>query len=120
MQLDLETLRSGLTCKCPRCGKGSLYPSKLNIQLNKQCPECGLDLSRCDSADGPAVFLIFIFGALLVPLALFVEFTLSPPLWLHAALWGTLALGMTVCALRPVKSYVVALTYKHRPDMFEK
>ncbi len=35
--------------------------------------------------DGPMVFGILIVGAIVCGLALWVEFTLSPPLWVHAA-----------------------------------
>lgn len=78
-------------------------------------------LARNDSGDGPAVFLIFALGFLLVPLALFVETLFAPPLWVHAVLWTVVALGLTIGALRPLKSYVIALQFKHRPgDWTEK
>jgi uncharacterized protein (DUF983 family) len=76
---------------------------------------CGLDLTRADSADGPAVFLIFILGALLVPMALIFETAVAPPLWVHGVVWGTAALGITLLALRPLKAWVVRLQYRHRP-----
>ncbi len=76
---------------------------------------CGLDLTRADSADGPAVFLIFVLGALLVPLALLFEVLVAPPLWVHAVLWGAAALGITLLALRPLKAWVICLQYRHRP-----
>lgn len=94
---------------------GPLYKSRFSLELRDSCPSCGLDFSRNDSADGPAVFLIFILGAMLVPLAFAFENLLSPPLWVHAALWGSVALGITVGTLRPLKSYIIALQFKHRP-----
>jgi uncharacterized protein (DUF983 family) len=112
---DKETLLLGLHCKCPSCRKGDLYKSKLNLALRERCENCGFDLAKNDAADGPAVFLIFILGALLVPMALLLEVTAHPPLWLHGMLWGTLALIMTLGALRPLKAYIIALQYKHRP-----
>lgn len=83
--------------------------------MQQICPACGLDLTRADSADGPAVFLIFVLGASLVPLALIFETAFAPPLWVHAVLWGAVALGITLAALRPLKALVVALQYRHRP-----
>lgn len=113
---DTEIIKTAWACKCPKCQKGNLYKPGLTLDLNDQCPNCGFDLAKNDSADGPAVFLIFILGFLLVPLALLVEYTFYPPLWLHAVLWTIIALGLTLGTLRPLKAYVIALQYKHRPN----
>lgn len=84
------------------------------MDLREKCESCGLDYTRSDSADGPAVFLIFILGFLLVPLALFTDSLLHWPVWVHALVWGTIALTLTLGALRPLKAYIIALQYKHR------
>ncbi len=118
MRLDTKSIKTIWRCKCPKCEKGNLYKSSLTIELNTQCPNCALNFNKSDAADGPAVFLIFVLGALLVPLAITLEFALSPPLWLHVILWGSVALILTLAMLRPIKSYVIALQYKHRPEMF--
>ena len=110
---DKDTLKVGLGCLCPKCRKSSLF--KNFYDLHDNCPSCGLDLTKCDSADGPAVFLIFILGFLLVPLALLFEVYVEPPLWVHAVLWSILALGLTIGSLRPLKAYIIALQYKHLP-----
>ena len=117
--IDTSLLERGLRCKCPKCGQGDLYPSLLSFDLNESCPACGLDLSKNDSADGPAVFLIFILGFLLVPLALLFESVFAPPLWVHGVLWGTLALALTLGSLKPLKAYIMALQFKHRPGDWE-
>lgn len=89
------------------------------MDLLDACPACHLDYTRIDAADGPAVFLIFILGFLLVPAALLLEWLLEPPLWLHVALWGVIALGATLGALKPLKAYIIALQFKHRPGDWE-
>jgi len=110
------TLRKGLACKCPKCGKGSLFKSGfLSFDLNKTCENCGFDFSKNDSADGPAVFLIFILGFSIVPLALLIDYLYSPPLWLHVVLWSTICIALTLGSLKPLKSYVITLQYKYRP-----
>jgi uncharacterized protein (DUF983 family) len=113
--MDAALIRQAFTMTCPRCGKGSLFGSRFSLALRSVCGECGLNLAANDCGDGPAVFLIFILGFLLVPLALFFEWLVHPPLWLHAVLWGSVALGITLGALRPLKAYIIALQYKHRP-----
>ena len=112
---ELSIFRQALACRCPRCGAGALYKPGSYLDVQEQCQVCGLPLAANDSADGPAVFLIFILGFLLVPAALLFEHLVHPPLWLHAVLWTVVALGLTLGSLRPLKAYVIALQYKHRP-----
>lgn len=105
-------LRSGLTCRCPRCGAGKLFSGFLT--LAPTCPHCGLDFSGVDAGDGPAVFVIFIVGFLVVGLALWTEVRFQPPLWLHIALWFPLTFAATFGLLRPFKAILIALQYKHK------
>ena len=69
--------------------------------MRPRCGVCGLDLARHDSGDGPAVFLIFILGFLVVPIVLWVEMTWRPALWIHAVLALALVLGGALALLRP-------------------
>jgi uncharacterized protein (DUF983 family) len=112
---DRDLMRVGWYCLCPRCRKASIYAPGFTLVVRSPCPECGLNLAGSDSADGPAVFLIFVLGFLLVPLAVWVEYHFHWPVWLHAAVWGALALVLTVGSLRPLKAYIIALQFKHRP-----
>lgn len=112
---DRDLLRVGWQCLCPRCRKASIYAPGFTLSVRDTCPECGLNLSGSDSADGPAVFLIFVLGFLVVPLSVWVEYSFHWPAWLHALVWGILALAFTVGSLRPLKAYIIALQFKHRP-----
>lgn len=111
--MDKDILRTALSCKCPRCAQGDIFISRYTLKLHKNCPSCGYDLAGSDSADGPAVFLIFILGFTIVPAALFVELSYEPPVWLHILLWPPLVVALTISFLRPVKSYVLALHHKY-------
>jgi uncharacterized protein (DUF983 family) len=113
---DFPLMRRAFKQKCPRCHLGNLYKPGLSLDLQDHCSHCGLDFTRNDSADGPAVFLIFVLGFLMVPAALIVEFTLYPPLWVHAVIWPVIIVAMIVGSLRPLKSYIIALQYKYRPE----
>lgn len=108
----VSPLAAGLRCRCPNCGRGRLFAGFLTVA--ERCSVCGLDLKSADSGDGPAVFLIFVLGALVVPAALLLESLASPPLWLHALLWGVVILGGAVALLRPFKATLIALQYRHR------
>lgn len=103
---------AGLLCRCPRCGRGRLFDGYLTVRSS--CEACGLALADHDTGDGPSVFVIFILGAIVVPLALSVEAAFHPPLWLHAVLWSAAVLGGTFALLRPLKGLLVALHYRHR------
>lgn len=116
MRPDIALIRRSFRCRCPRCGQGALYEDGFwTARVRETCPSCGLRLGENDSGDGPAVFLIFLLGFSLVPLALVLEYWLFPPLWVHAVLWGGAAVGLALGMLRPLKSYIIALQFKHRP-----
>lgn len=106
----VSPLWAGLMCRCPRCGRGKLFRGFLH--LAPQCEVCGLDYSF-DFGDGPAVFVIFFAGFVVVGAALIVEAAYQPPFWLHAVLWGPLILITTLGPLRPMKGLMIALQYHH-------
>lgn len=108
----VSPLIAGLTCRCPRCGKGKLYEGFLT--LKPSCDNCGLDFTFIDSGDGPAVFVIMFAGFLVVGAALVVEVLYQPPIWLHALLWLPLVLLVTLAPLRPTKALLIALQYHHK------
>jgi uncharacterized protein (DUF983 family) len=107
-----ESALRGIACKCPRCGKGSIYSGFLT--LRPKCESCGLDFAFMDSGDGPAIFMIMIAGAIVVGAALIVEVKYQPPFWLHAALWLPLIAVTTLLPLRSMKSLLIALQYHHK------
>jgi uncharacterized protein (DUF983 family) len=99
---------------CPRCGEGRLFKGFLS--LAPRCEVCELDYGFIDTADGPAFFVMSFVGIVVVGLALWVEFTFTPPIWLHLVLWfgltGILSLGL----VRPLKGLMVALQFKHKAE----
>jgi uncharacterized protein (DUF983 family) len=110
-------LATGLRLRCPRCGQGKLFKGFLTVVDN--CAVCGLNLSAHDSGDGPAVFIIFILGFIVVPLAVWVEFHFEPPFWVHLLIWPVVLLGGTLGLLRPLKAIMVAQQYRHRSTEIE-
>ncbi|MEM7026027.1 MAG: DUF983 domain-containing protein, partial [Pseudomonadota bacterium] len=50
--------------------------------------------------------------------ALIVEVRYGPPVWLHLLIWLPLALALTLALMRPLKSLLIALQYKHRREDF--
>jgi uncharacterized protein (DUF983 family) len=62
------SIAAGLACACPRCGRGKLFQGFLT--LRPRCEACGLDYNFADAGDGPAVFIMFFAGAVVVGAAL--------------------------------------------------
>ncbi len=102
---------SGLTGRCPRCGKGHMFTGFLT--LRKECEVRHLDYTFADAGDGPAIFVMLIAGFIVVGAALLVEVVYQPPFWLHAVLWGPLILIVTLGPLRLIKGLLIALQYHH-------
>ena len=105
---------TGLKGLCPRCGKGHLFQGFLKVR--PKCEVCGLDLAFADAGDGPAFFVMSIVGIVVVALALWVEFTYAPPIWLHLVMWCTLSIVMSLALVRPLKGVLVALQYHHKAE----
>lgn len=106
--------RAGLMGRCPRCGKGHLFTSAAGLAVTPRCGVCDLDLSKSDTGDGPAVFVILILGMVLFGLALLIQFRFDPPLWLLLTVIAPVTLGATVGMLRPLKGLLIALHYCNR------
>ena len=107
---------AGLRCRCPRCGKGALFTGAFSLDVRERCEVCDLGLKFVDPGDGPAVFAILILGVLILGGALWVEFKLNPPWWVHVALWGPITLVVAFGLLRPLKGVLIALQYHHKAE----
>jgi len=111
---DVSPFKAALRCRCPRCGEGALFKGAFNLDLEDECPSCQLSYRFIDTGDGPAVFVIMGLGFIMLGSALVLEFSVHPPIWVHALLWvpGTflLAFGM----LRPLKALLIALQFRHK------
>jgi uncharacterized protein (DUF983 family) len=107
-------ISAGLRCACPRCGKGPLFQGFLT--LRPSCTACGLDFGFADAGDGPAVFIMFIAGFLVVGGALFVETKYEPSVWVHLAIWPALTVILCLGLLRPLKGLLIDLQYHHKAE----
>lgn len=104
-------LTSAIAGRCPRCAKGHLFSGWVNFA--SRCGECGLDFSTFNVGDGPAAFLIFIVGTVVVVGALVVDGAFSPPWWVHLV-WVPIAAFLTIGGLRVSKAWLAGQEYRHR------
>lgn len=78
------------------------------------CSACGYDLSRADSGDGPAVFVIMIAGFFIAFAALVTEFTIHPPIWVHMLIWLPLTVAVCLGLLQPLKGVMLAAQFMNK------
>lgn len=81
--------------------------------MRDECSCCGLDYQFEDSGDGPAVLIMMALGFIILGAVLYVEFTFTPPGWVHALVWPPVLLALGLPVLRSVKGALIALQYKH-------
>jgi uncharacterized protein (DUF983 family) len=105
-------LVAGLLGRCPNCGEGYLFDGFLKV--SPSCEACGYDLSKADSGDGPAVFVILIAGFVVAFGALFTEFTFHPPVWVHLVIWLPATLIISLVLLRPLKGVMLAAQFMNK------
>ena len=106
-----QPLKVALRGDCPRCGGHSLFDGW--VSFAPKCRACGLDYDSFNVGDGPAAFLIFIVGTIVVVCALVVDGTVSPPWWLHL-IWIPVTAALTIGGLRLSKAWLLAQEYRHR------
>lgn len=109
---------AGLLGRCPNCGKGPLFTKLFSLRIRQACATCGFDLSRVDTGDGPAVFVILVAGSIAVFGMLITEAVFRPPIWVHFVVWMPLAALLCVGLLKPFKGVMAALQFHHHASEF--
>jgi uncharacterized protein (DUF983 family) len=107
-----SSLKAAVAGECPRCGSRTLFDGWLRFA--PRCRSCGLDFATFNVGDGPAAFLIFVVGAIVVVGALVVDGTFSPPWWIHLVVWIPVTAALTIGGLRVSKAWLLAQEYRHR------
>ena len=77
-----------------------------------RCRVCGLDYGQFNVGDGPAAFLTLPIGTITLILALWLEFSWHPPVWVHAVLWIPFVAGSTLWGLRVAKAALLITEFK--------
>lgn len=105
----IGSMLRGLRQKCPNCGIGNLFSRFLKV--SDRCAHCAEALHHHRADDAPPYFTILIVGHLVIPFVLMVETLYRPDLWIHAALWLPLTVGLCLLALPLIKGSLVALQW---------
>lgn len=108
---ERTALRAALEGDCPQCGLRTLFAGW--VSFAHRCSHCRLDFDSFNVGDGPAAFLIFIVGTIVVVAALVVDGALAPPWWVHLV-WIPVAAALTIGGLRISKAWLIGQEYRHR------
>ena len=110
----LSPLKTGVRCRCPRCGEGPLFQGYLTIR--KECPNCGMDNGFADPADGPAFFVMIFACIPSAALAVWLEVAFSASLLTQFLVTGPFMLLTCIPPLRPIKGWLVASQYFYKAE----
>ena len=81
------------------------------LKVNDACPHCGEELFHQRSDDAPPYMTIFVVGHIIGTFMILVEeFWPDAPIWLHAMVWPTITLILSLWLLPIIKR-------SHRPSM---
>ena len=104
--------RAAFFALCPECGAPGLFEGA--ARFRDRCSSCGMDRGRYNVGDGPAAFLTLIIGALLIALALALDFAVGPPLWVHVLLWVPFTAAAVIYGLRVGKAALLASEHQRQ------
>jgi len=107
-----QHVQRGLRGRCPQCGQGKLYAGYLKIA--DQCATCHHVLSGHDVGDGPVVPVMLLIGGVVVGMALWLELSFEPPLWVHGVILAPSTIGLALAVMPLVKGVNVALQHRYR------
>jgi len=102
----------GFIGRCPRCGIGKIFKNTLSIR--DKCPACDLNLIAHDVGDGPAVAATFFVGILALAVALWLEFSFQPSMWVHIFVAIPVVCFGALATLRPLKGILISMQYRFR------
>lgn len=111
-----EALKRGFLGRCPHCGEGAIFSRYTTV--NDRCPACGEEFLHHRADDAPPYLTIFVVGHIVVPLALWLETTYQPEMWIHWALWLPLTLILSLALLPRFKGAMIGLQWALRMHGF--
>lgn len=103
---------SGLQGRCPECGRGNLFNGFLKFA--SQCNACGADFSNEDAGDGPAIFVIFIVGIFIVPMAIAFQLIFDASTALTLTVWIPIIIIACLGLLRLLRGVMFNLAWANK------
>lgn len=107
---DRSILKSAWSGLCPRCGAKTLFEAPARVAI--ECSQCQLDLGALERGGRFAGMLTALVAVMLILAAYAVAATLRPPLWLQAAFWAPVTVGVVIATLRLFKTTLLYARYE--------
>ena len=101
---------AALSGLCPRCGAKTLFEGPARFAF--QCDNCGLKLAELERGGRLAGLVTILVAAVLISIALAIEINFRPPLWLQAAVWAPMTVGVVIGVLRLFKTALLYRQYE--------
>lgn len=108
----MSPVETGLRGRCPKCGEGRLFSSFLGFR--EDCEACGADFRMEDAGDGPAVFVIFITGIFIIPMALAFSMVTNAPVWVTFLIFGVVITLASLVLLRMMRGLMFNLQWVNK------
>ncbi len=113
-----QAIGKGMRGICPACGAGRMFRAYLKV--NDICPHCGEELYHHRADDAPPYLTILVVGHIVGSLMLLTEtYWPDAPIWLHAMIWPTLALILSLWFLPILKGGLIAYQWALRMHGFD-
>lgn len=106
----LETIWRGFRRLCPRCGEGRMFAGYLSVR--EACDICKMAFEPLRSDDAPPYFTLVVVGHLVISLYLLLWPYMPFPDWVHALIWCSLTLVLSLAMLPFVKGGVMAIIFR--------
>ena len=110
-------LRAALLGSCPQCGAQTLFEAAARVAM--KCSSCGLDYTKYERGGRVSGLFTVVIAIVLIVIALLIENTFRPPLWLQAAFWAPVTLGTVIYSLRLFKTVLLYAAYENAKDTSE-
>lgn len=111
-----RSIRRGLMCRCPNCGKGRLLENYARVR--DACPACGEDFHHHRADDGPAYLTILVVGHILAPALMATYFAYEPSPMTMITMFGIGCIALSLFLLPRFKGMIVAIQWSRRMHGF--
>ena len=84
------------------------------LKYADSCAVCGADFRDEDAGDGPAIFVIFIVGIFIVPMALGFQMVLDPPIFVTLLVWSPIVIIVSLWLLRLLRGLMFNIAWQRK------
>lgn len=84
------------------------------LSYSDACAVCGADFSHEDAGDGPAIFVIFLVGIFIIPMALGFQMILDPPVFVTFLVWSPIIIAVSLWWLRLLRGLMFNIAWQRK------